>query len=165
MTRYKMNDKWPKLNAAEAKKSMLDGITPVVTDGYYLYGPVVVKSLDGNSWSMIGVFDTFYSCPKDVIFVEDWDEKMESVVFQKWELMNAYEAKEALSRGATIRDIDGAYVFTRELTDPFGRKEDWVFSFNPAGEDLELLGFLESFTYGEDVYKRQYYVYKEGESE
>lgn len=155
------NDKLPTWTAEVALENLVSGVVSVATDGEYLYGRVNVKRLDGNDWFSIGVFKTFYGGPVRLIAVDDWVTEMGSKVFQRWDLMNAYAAQEALANGLCLRNIEGDYIFLRELTDPLGQTDYWVFSLNPDKEGLELVCYLEAFTYDEDAGKPQYYIYED----
>lgn len=161
----KWNDKLPLWSADVTLENLISGVVSVVTDGEYLYGPVDVKRLDGTVWYSIGVFKTFYGEPIRLIDVDNWVDEMGAKGFQRWELMNAYEAQEALAEGLCLRNVEGDYLFLREITDPLGQPDFWVFSLNPEKEGLKLVGCLVSLTYGEDAVKKQYYIYEEPENE
>lgn len=159
------DDKLPTMTAEEARHHLLTGTVNWVTDGEYLYGARDIKRLDGNVWYAVVAFKTFYGEPVRFIGGDKWDKEMKGKVFQRWDLMNAYEAQEALANGWCIRNVEGDYLFLREITDPLGRTEYWVFSLNPDKEGLELVCYLDSFTYGENAGKDQYYLYDEAEND
>lgn len=147
------------LSAAEAIKVMNSG--NFVTDGKYLYGPVNMRKLDGSIWYAIGAFKTFDGDPVMLIPEDDWTSDMEAESFQEWKLMDAFEAKEALANNLCVRTVAGDYIFLREIEDPLGNSNFWVFSLNPGKEGLRLVCYLDAFTYGENASERKYYIYEE----
>lgn len=147
------------LTAEEAMEEMNSG--NFVTDGKYLYGHVNLQRLDGSIYYAIGAFKTFDGDPVMLIPEDDWTSDMETESFQEWKLMDAFEAKEALVNNLCVRNVAGDYIFLREIEDPLGNSNFWVFSLNPEKEGLRLLCYLDAFIYGENVSDRKYYIYEE----
>lgn len=147
------------LSAAEAMEVMNSG--NFVTDGKYLYSPVNIRKLDGSIWYAIGAFETFDGDPVKLIPEDDWTFDMEGESFQEWKLIDAFEAKEALANNLCVRNVDGDYIFLREIEDPLGNSHFWVFSLNPEKGGLRFVCYLDAFACGENASERKYYIYEE----